>query len=38
MQAAIQPQKGSAMEKLGVVINLGFAFALVLGASVLMVL
>jgi hypothetical protein len=30
--------KGNAMDKLGVIINLGFGFALVVFASVLMVL
>jgi hypothetical protein len=30
--------KGNAMERLGVFINLGFAIALVVGASVLMVI
>lgn len=34
----IAAAKGNAMEKLGVVINLGFAIALVVGASVLMVI
>ena len=34
----ISARKGHAMDKLGVIINLGFAFAVVAGATILMVI